>query len=493
MEKLTAEQRAIIETDSRLLTITAYAGTGKTTTLKAFAESRTADRMLYLVFNRSMSLESKKAFRDCPNVEIRTFHSLAYKYYGEDYNRTLGNIRPYDLKKYLDDAKLPTRYEAVSVLFNTLQSYLMSADAEIAETVEKLPDDRKVEALAAGVGLEALVAVTERIWADMRGRSLYMPHNGYLKLLQLNRVHLLYDWILVDEAQDISDCMIDILVQADRKMVLVGDPYQQIYAWNGAVNSLHKIGKLGADRYYLTRSFRCPGGVADMADKYLQALSAPKTFHGVTSPEDHSGVPAAIARTNLGLFDLLYVNRPDKTRFYYNGGFQSYEYDMLLDIYRLSAGQNDKVRNPFIARFESIAEFNDYAANASDGSLKAKMKIVEKYGDELPGVYAALVKNEAKRPKEADMIVTTAHKVKGQEFSTVVVNNDFLDIHDLIKRATLGKRRSPVKASAEELHLIYVALTRSRNRLEHPGYMTVTGNDIRLFRELADNGDIELV
>jgi superfamily I DNA/RNA helicase len=461
--------------------------------LKEFAKARRAEKMLYLVFNKSMADDSNRAFKDCGNVRVSTFHALAYRYHGREYAGRLGNIRPYDLRRYLRARNMPDSYEAVSCLFHTVQTFLMSADADIAATVERLQPGRKAEIAARGLDLQKLVEAATDIWADMRGRELTMPHNGYLKLLQLEQIPLEYDWILVDEVQDISDCMIDILAGAGKKLVLAGDPYQQIYAWNGAVNSLAKMSGNGATRCYLTQSFRCPNDIASLADAYLQTLNAPKTFRGAPARRTAAGPEAAVARTNLGLFDMIVAADPAKTRIYYTGGFEAYEYRSLVDIYRLKCNERGKIRDKFIAHFADYEEFAEYAENAADGTFKAKISIVKKYGEELPDIFRKMSAKETSGVTGADLIVSTAHRVKGREFGSVRLHDDFINIHDLIYKATVRKNSDPVKASAEELHLVYVAVTRSMGRLTLPDYFPLKPSDVKAFKELVASGDIELV
>jgi superfamily I DNA/RNA helicase len=471
--KLTDEQREIIGTSGKLVTVTAYAGTGKTTTIKEFARTRRLEKMLYLVFNRSMAEESRRAFSECPNVTISTFHSLAYKYYGKDYAGRLGNLRPYDLRRYMQKLEMRNDYEAVSCLFNIVQTFLMSDDAGIAETLERLHPERRKKITALNLDLQKLADAATRVWADMRSKELPMPHNGYLKLLQLEQVPLNYDRILVDEAQDISDCMISILTGAGKSMLLAGDPYQQIYAWNGAVNALGKVSGPGTTRCYLTQSFRCPNGIASLADLYLQTLGAPKKFRCTQEQRHAPGPVAAIARTNLGLFDMIVGSGPAKTRIHYIGGMDSYEFRSLVDIYKLKNKEpHHKIDDRFIANFESYEEFADYAESAADGTFKAKIQIVLKYSDTLPKLYDDMTRNQAAGTKDADLIVSTAHRVKGREFESIRLHGDFVDLQDLIHRAARKKEGEPVKASAEELHLVYVALTRSMREATVPGYLT---------------------
>ena len=85
--ELTQEQKNIIETvhnDAKIIKLNAYAGSGKTSTLvEVVKEIRKTDKdckILYLVFNKSMVLDSKKKFDSLDlEVECQTIHGWALK------------------------------------------------------------------------------------------------------------------------------------------------------------------------------------------------------------------------------------------------------------------------------------------------------------------------------------------------------------------------------------------------------------------------------
>src|ERR1700757_4537327 len=76
--KPTAEQRAVV--DSVLggddLKVKAYAGAGKTSTLRLIADHLTGRGGSYLAFNKEIAGHARRGFP--PNVSARTVHSLAY-------------------------------------------------------------------------------------------------------------------------------------------------------------------------------------------------------------------------------------------------------------------------------------------------------------------------------------------------------------------------------------------------------------------------------
>nr|WP_315941024.1 UvrD-helicase domain-containing protein [Campylobacter sp. BCW_4332] len=92
--------------------------------------------------------------------------------------------------------------------------------------------------------------------------------------MQLTKPKLEYDFILVDEAQDINACVIDIVLnQKQAKKVFIGDTFRSIYKFRGAVNSLEVLASMPKSHIlYLTQSFRCPQSIATIANSYLGIL-----------------------------------------------------------------------------------------------------------------------------------------------------------------------------------------------------------------------------
>ena len=75
---LTDEQQPIVEFngDDKIIVVFAYAGSGKTFTLKEFAKRRPKEKMLYLAYNKGIR---EKAEREFPkNVTCKTTHQVAF-------------------------------------------------------------------------------------------------------------------------------------------------------------------------------------------------------------------------------------------------------------------------------------------------------------------------------------------------------------------------------------------------------------------------------
>src|SRR5205085_2593365 len=80
--QLTNEQQNIVDTDCNMV-INAVAGSGKTSTLIAYAKSRPpGKKILYLAFNKTVKTEALQKFAkaEVQDVRVETAHSLAYDF-----------------------------------------------------------------------------------------------------------------------------------------------------------------------------------------------------------------------------------------------------------------------------------------------------------------------------------------------------------------------------------------------------------------------------
>ncbi len=375
-----------------LAVVQAYAGSGKTSTLKVFAALRPKIRILYLAFNKAMALEAKSKFKGMGHVSAMTIHSLAYQRYGRYFSERIGEIRPYEM---LPIVIKYSKSENAHCICWLIQRWIAKYCASAAQTPSGLlfahADEETTNALRfADIKIDDLGHMVDLVWQyiisgePVNGSPLPFPHNAYLKLMQLNGASLPYDIILVDEAQDVTPCMMDIVLRQNGCKVFVGDTYQQIYGWNGAVDSLEHARELGGKVFYLTQSFRCPKPVAAIADKYLRLLGASKPFLGTTmEKESNNSEVAYICRGNAGVFAKA-VSRLDEGPVHFMGGFNGYNFHALLNIAYLCMDCASKVTDDFVAQFSSASALKEYASEVKDtylccsenlGLLKKKRKI----------------------------------------------------------------------------------------------------------------------
>jgi F-box protein 18 (helicase) len=157
------------------------------------------------------------------------------------------------------------------LIFETISNFLSSCDPKFSEKhlpISNLTDvnfGKKILKLAAKIFLAMKNEDENRIG---------MIHDGYLKLYQLSKPKLNYDYILLDEAQDTTPAVSDIIINQSCKKIFVGDPHQQIYTFRGAENAMDKIES--EETLYLTNSFRFTNEIARIGSKILKDFKSEK-------------------------------------------------------------------------------------------------------------------------------------------------------------------------------------------------------------------------
>jgi hypothetical protein len=461
----TGEQDAVVDAYllGQHLVVEAGAGTGKTSTLRMLAESRPRRRGVYVAYNKAIADEAAGKFP--ASVECRTAHSFAYRAIGRDYaHRLTGGYG-----KGGGSARLPSSEVArvLGLRGERLGERFVSAAAlaRIAgETVDRFcrSADLKLDAahVPVGAGLEQAAAdlaavvlpAAEQIWADLlwtQGR-LWFTHDHYLKIWSLLGPVLPADYVMLDEAQDANPVIASIVAaQEHAQLVYVGDRAQAIYGWRGAVDAMAGFDGI---RLQLTRSFRFGSAVACEANRWLDMLDADLRLVGhdpITSSVGWVDRPRAIlCRTNGGAFSAVMDELDAGRKVALTGEGK--------DIQRFAWAAKSLMDGkgcdlPELAAFKTWAELQQYVdEEPSAKDLQVMVKMVNRYG-------ASTIINTIKRltpERRAEVTVSTAHKAKGLEWSSVRIGGDF------------APPKEGDKADRAELMLAYVAVTRAQERLD---------------------------
>jgi F-box protein 18 (helicase) len=111
--------------------ITAFAGTGKSTTLIRYAQTRPNLRFLYVAYDKQIVAEAKTQFPS--NVTLATTHALAREAVGISYHNSPeknGKEKiQYELSLYHVLVGLPQKH--LQAIKKTIKSYFASADLNL--------------------------------------------------------------------------------------------------------------------------------------------------------------------------------------------------------------------------------------------------------------------------------------------------------------------------------------------------------------------------
>lgn len=486
---LTEQQSAIINSKGDLR-INAVAGSGKTTTIIEYAASRPSNaRILYLAFNKSVKLEASRRFAEYGliNTKVETAHSLAYKHivFKHNYKVKSQGYKNSEICQLLSIRSNGEKH-AEFVIANHISkfvAYFCNSDKAKVQDLNYL--DTIVDANAKAFVRSFYKFIedgTRLLLAKMDRGEIEITHDFYLKKFQLSNPVLPYDYILFDEAQDASAAMLDVFMKQKATKVIVGDTHQQIYAWRHAVNSLDKA---NFDTLQLSTSFRFTQDIANLATCILawknhlfECKPVAITGKGTSQKEV---VKATIARTNLGLLlkaiDFI-TDNPKVKHIYFEGNINSYTYAdegaSLYDVLSLYNGNRDRIRDELVSSMNDIDELEEYVEKTEDHQLATMIEIVREYGNEVHGIIKSLKElhtGDGDRSK-AEMIFSTVHRSKGMEYDVVHLVNDFLTeskLKDLKEKHKNDKTVAFDKSRlSEEINLLYVAITRTKNKLYIP-------------------------
>lgn len=326
-------------------------------------------------------------------------------------------------------------------------------------------------------------------------KKLPITHDFYLKYYQLQkdkRLEEKYDFILLDEAQDTNEIMLDIFLDNDCKKIFVGDTFQSIYGFNNSINAFENV----ETNHHLTlsQSFRCKQEILEYASFFLE-MFANKDFTAMRSGfsgDERITTRAYISRTNAGIARFL-------VDLYKSDSFEYKEYRLLkrVDsifepiwaIVHFKSSQFDEIpkRYSYIQDFNDFKELIEYIEEIGDVELAQAIKLLGEFQEiEISKIQTLAQSLYANR--KAKNTITNAHQSKGLEFDEVVLGGDFFDFNDMwqevqilknmeaisveneaiLSEITLrlrNKIKQKIKTLQAELNILYVAITRAKKRL----------------------------
>lgn len=466
--KLTSEQTAIVAAfeDGEDLKIQAGAGTGKSSTIIEMAKTKDfGEDGIFLAYNRA--IKDDMAGRAPVGLEVLTTHSLAFRAVGDKFKHRLNGPRlPVRETARILGAKAfqigdhpPLGEFAISRMVNDMvRRFTYSADDRIApEHVEPVKgySDAEMRELST-----ILVPLVRRAWEDISRTDgkLFFTHDHYLKIYCLSRPKLHGDYLALDESQDANPAIVALIQdQGHMQRVAVGDSAQGIYSWRGARDA-HS--SLPGREMTLSQSFRFGPAIAYEANDWLEALDAPIRLTGFDQIESSvvSYNPEAgtvLCRTNMGVMaealDLMDAGHKVAVV----GGAKQ-----LQDLANacLELQDTGKTMHPELLAFNGWDDVREYSEDKEGADLKPLVTMVDRY---TPKYLLARTRSFVEE-RDADRIISTAHKAKGREWDHVRIGNDFHQEPEI--DAETGQQM-PIEITRDEAMLCYVTVTRAKQTL----------------------------
>lgn len=464
---ITQQQKDILESIKQYknIKINAFAGTGKTTTLKLISETYSSKKILYLAFNSAIKNEAMGIFPS--NTSVKTTHGLAYvavKKHTSINLDSLVNYRAIDISKEF------------GITYNQAIGALKIFDNFCNNTKDEISKD-DIEHKSA-----------KKMFDLMLIEKMKPTHSFYLKyyylLLSTEQIpQFNYDIIMLDEAQDTNEVTLGIFEALSSKTkIYVGDKHQQIYSFRGSKNALDKI--KCDKKLYLSSSFRFNNDIAQFANKLLAKFKNENIEIKASKDTDKTIITNGyISRTNAQLIATI-SNRIENRKPFVTVRDPNEIFNLTIEVYYLLNNEKEKiVRNRFLKDFSSDEDIADYAKEVEDFELKSALKVAKEYKEKIfefqevaKKFYDAWnnrVNNGFEQRIDEILFLTTAHTAKGLEWDRVTVADDFTDFADLIvdfgcdslEEFNQEQNFLPNQELLDEFNLFYVAITRAKKVL----------------------------
>ena len=453
--RLSDEQLAVIESTKKHITVNAGPGTGKTTLLLNIAKHRINESHLILCFNSTIKEKIKEKIekQEIKNAEVYTFHSLAFNFFLN--NNIIPNFKKRNFSENLDFFTLLD----IMRKLNIVESYFDYRLRDVLGTLkEYLKSDKKLEDFE--LEEETYLNTKEVLKYIIGNKEAPMFHEIYIKLFQLMNPKVNFDNILIDEYQDVSECYLSIInsISKDKKSIRVGDTYQKIYGYNGA------LGIEDCD-FKLTKSFRVGKEVSNYCNNLLEIFfENPIKLNGVNDNQyivpkiDNEKQYTKIFRSNKNLMlEALNLIKENKIVKLSNSIILDFEiYEKLLDLTK-------SYKNYRGIKIGSFKELEQLEKLSNDRKISKFLFLLKNFEiDELKTIFKKIKTNLIPEDSENayNVHLITAHRCKGLEFNSVILANDFYTIDELLEK------QEKEEDIFDEIYILFVALTRSFGTLE---------------------------
>lgn len=478
MFKPTKEQATIVETAETgcNIAVSAKAGAAKTTTCILIAEAL-VQPSLYVAFNKSIAEEASEKFPE--HVECRTMHSIAYRaIVTPGFRKKLNNFLDFGDMEKLKSWPVEGDIDLKILVADIITKFCQSASYNLISFISENATDE--------MDLSLVIPICSEYWDKLTNdkNDVKMTHDVYLKLFQLSKPELTthirenfatkvipYQTIYLDEAQDSNPVTLDIILNQKSQLILVGDEYQSIYEWRGAVNAMQNL----PDDFvhlHLTESFRFTQDIADLATRLTKILGNTKQIigRGVKPANFNEDSPqftkAIIVRNNSTLLDYL-LEAYDKDEKVYVVADLNDLWSKLYHISALMFNAEPKYPNKELAMFNTFKELTEAAQAIPELSKLLNLSKNLSQGAGLHTNISNIKKAIVSSASEANYTLTTCHKAKGLEYDIVTLDDDLLPTDE--EGTPLGGIKLLQAMKEDQVgNLLYVGVTRCKYKVTLP-------------------------
>ena len=468
---------AHIETAGALI-VEAVAGSGKTFTIvKAAHLIPLAHKAVFLAFNKSIATELGNKLPD--HVESKTLNALGWALcrYRIGKHITIERFKTRDLiDKHLPEEAREVQAELLNIMGKAKSHGLIPAGMRTPRGTYEATDDRWLELMSRyDVDPNGCGEATFIMWANIILKAgleeqnvfdfddqLYVP-------VALDLPAWGYDWIIIDEAQDVSHVQRTLLskfLKRNGRLIAVGDSHQAIYGFRGADSqSLANIGRVfKAETLPLSISYRCPRKVVEVAQQFVPHIECNETAEDgeVLNPtswavDSFSDTDLIVSRTTAPLIELAYKCISEGKKVHVMGREIG---KGLVNVVKKAAGKRVKSKDDFRPKLDRWQDRMIRKAERDESKIAAvqdKVDCINILAAGLDTVAELITAIETIfSDAQGGTTLATVHKAKGLEAPRVFI---------LCPENMPSKWARQPWQQEQERNLQYVAVTRALETL----------------------------
>jgi DNA helicase-2/ATP-dependent DNA helicase PcrA len=474
------------------LVVEAAAGSGKTSTLIKSLEYIPLDKQVLMVaFNRDIVSELKKKTKDIENVEVMTLHGLGLSMLKRNFPTKTFIPEPFKYDSHIkNNIKFYTTINTYSLSGRNYYKYLDNIKkyvdfgrfylCQTAKDLDFIEDRYGIDTIAD----EKQVAIKVMQWGKTELDSvdytdmIWMPHVLFLK-----PIGLLYDFIMVDECQDMNKAERELVLKCFKmgtRLISVGDSNQMLYSFAGGdPDSFNALKSLpNTECLPLSISYRCPKNVVDFAKKLVPSIEANEANanHGFVKYDvplsDVEDGDMILCRNNAPLVQVYNeFLKLGKKAFIRGKDIGANLKTIVKSVKQEKVNADCKEDGIFVRLYDDLFVTRNKIMERSAVDAKTAMTspIIENKLDMIKALeilaegtntadelIAKIDEIFPRRDKKDGIALSTIHKAKGLE-----ANNVYIACKSLMPSKS-AKKDWEIK---QEHNLMYVAYTRAKNTL----------------------------
>lgn len=487
-------QKAIfeyIEKGNGHLVVEAAAGSGKTYTIvKSLNYIPSDKRILMSAFNTDIVNELKKKTKGVDNVDVRTLHSLGLMFLRTNHPRKEIEIDAYKYESHIKN--YISNYTSINVhrlnvkeyyrYLDNIKKYVDFGRYYLCQTI------RDLDFIEQRYGIDTMadekeVAIGVMEWGKNNISTVDYTDMVWLpNVLFLKPIGLLYDFIMVDECQDMNKAERELILKCFKmgtRLISVGDSQQMLYSFAGgdpdSFNALKSIPNTVC--LPLSISYRCAKNIVNFAKKIVPSIEANndgregEILENVSLDKVKDG-DMILCRNNAPLLQVYNSFLKMGRKAYIRGK------DIGNNLKKVVKGTKQKSLNVncredgvfvrlyddlFVLRNKMIENLGiDEASVMKSPPILNKLDIIKALEILSEGINTTdelLEKIESifsKNNKDEGVALSTIHKAKGLEADNVYI---------VCKSLMPSKCATMDWEIKQEYNLMYVAYTRAKNKL----------------------------